>query len=139
LVWDYYIAFRNFWIFLLFSIFLLKDQVSLGQAFLIRMLFFVTIGNCEKIKSKVCNVLSNLDGNIILSNIFSMFLVSVNTRKHPLCFWWKKSTQYKRWDLVETNVWHTTLEMRFFFFFLLHYRMKFEIINNLVLELTFFW
>jgi hypothetical protein len=80
--------FVNFGFFLLFSKKLLKDQASFGQVFLILMLFFATIGNRENFKSKVRNVLSNLNGNI-----FSMFLVSVNARKHPLCFWWKEFKQ----------------------------------------------
>ncbi len=55
-----------------------------------------------------CVVLSNLDGNIIVFNVFSMFSASVNRRRHPLHFWrWKEPRQYTHWDLVETNVWHT--------------------------------
>jgi hypothetical protein len=62
------------------------DLASLGQVFFIWMLFFITLGNCAISKSKVPNVLSNLDGNIIGFNVFSMFLVSVNRRRHPLHF-----------------------------------------------------
>jgi hypothetical protein len=36
---------------------------------------------------------------------------------------------------METNVWHSTLEMKDMKF-LLHYKMNFEVLNNLVLELT---
>lgn len=36
---------------------------------------------------------------------------------------------------METNVWHSTLEMRDTKI-LLHYRMNFEAFNNLILELT---
>ncbi len=64
-----------------------------------------------------------------------MLLANVNGRRHPPCFWWKEPRQYTHWDLVETNVWHTTPEIRDRKF-LLHYRMSFEAFNNLVLELT---
>jgi hypothetical protein len=111
------------------------DLASLGQVFLIWMLLYVTLGNCATSKSKVHNVLSNLDGSIIGFNVFPMFLASVNGRRHPPCFWWKELKQYTHWDLVETNVWHTTFEIKDNFF-LLHYRMSFEAFNNLVLELT---
>jgi hypothetical protein len=47
----------------------------------------------------------------------------------------KKPKQHTHWDLVETNVWHTTPEIRDRKL-LLHYRMNFEAFNNLVLELT---
>jgi hypothetical protein len=43
--------------------------------------------------------------------------------------------QYTHWDLVETNVWHTTPKKKNRKF-LLHYIMSFEFFNNLVLELT---
>jgi len=65
------------------------------------------------------------------------FLVGVNGRKHSPHFWWKEPKQYTHWDLVETNVWYTTLDIRDGNF-LLHYRMSFEVFNNLVLELTHF-
>jgi hypothetical protein len=80
---------------------------SLGQVFFTWMLFFITLGNCAISKSEVHNVLSNLDGNIIRFSVFSMFLASVNRKRHPLHFWWKEPRQYTYWDLVETNVWHT--------------------------------
>jgi hypothetical protein len=64
-----------------------------------------------------------------------MFLASVNGRRHPSCFWWKEPKQCTHWDLVETIVWHTILEIRDRKF-LLHYKVSFEAYNNLVLELT---
>jgi len=86
----------------------------------------------------VHNVLSNLDGSIIGFNVFLMILASVNGRKYPPHFWWKKPKQYTHWDLVETNVWHTTPKIKNRKF-LLYYRMSFEAFNNLVLELTPFF
>ncbi len=82
-------------------------------------------------------MLSNLNGSIIGFNVFPMFLASVNGRRHQSCFWWKEHRQYTHWDLVKTNVWHTTLEIKDWKF-LLHYIMSFEAFNNLVLELTHF-
>ncbi len=107
---------------------------SFGQVFIIWMLLFVTLGNTIS-KSKVQNVLSNLNGSIRGFNVFPMFLVGVNGRKHSSCFWWKEPKQYTHWDLVETNVWHTIFEIRDRKF-LLCYKMNFETFNNLVLELT---
>ncbi len=57
---------------------------------LIWMLFFVTLGNCAISTSKVHNEVSNLNGNIIGFNVFLMFLVDVNGKRHPSCFWWKE-------------------------------------------------
>ncbi len=99
------------------------------------MLLFFTPGNCATFKYKVYNVLSILDGNMIWFNVFPMFWVDVNRKKYPPCLWWEKPRWYIYWDLVETNLWHTTLEMKDMKF-LLHYKMNFEILNNLVLELT---
>ncbi len=79
-------------------------------------------------------MLSNLNGSIIGFNVFPMFLASVNGRRHQSCFWWKEHRQYTHWDLVKTNVWHTTLEIKDWKF-LLHYIMSFEAFNNLVLGL----
>jgi len=107
---------------------------SFGQVFIIWTLLFVTLGNTIS-KSKVQNVLSNLNGSIRGFNVFPTFLVGVNGRKHSLCFWWKELKQYTHWDLVETNVWRTILEIRGRKF-LLCYKMNFETFNNLVLELT---
>jgi hypothetical protein len=74
------------------------------------MLFFITLGNCAICKFEVPNVLSNLNGNIIGFNIFSMFFTNVNRRRYSLHFWKepKQPRQYTHWDLVETNVWHTS-------------------------------
>jgi hypothetical protein len=108
LFWDYFRAFHYFRFFLLFSKFVIIDPTSLGQVFLIQMLLYVTLRNCATSKSKMCNVLSNLDGNIIKFNIFAMFLANVSGRRHRPHFWWKEPRQYTHWDLVETNVWHTT-------------------------------
>jgi hypothetical protein len=47
-------------------------------------------------------------------------------------FWWKEPRQYTHWDLVETNVWHTTLGIKDWKF-LLHYIMNFEAL------ITLFW
>jgi len=88
------------------------DLISLGQIFFTWMLLSVTLGNCAIFKSKVRNVLSNLDGSIIGFNVFPMFLASVNGRRHQSHFWWKEPRQYTLWDLVETNVWHTTPEIK---------------------------
>jgi hypothetical protein len=111
------------------------DLASLGQVFLIWILLSLTLGDCATSRSKVRNVLSNLDGSIIRFHVFPMLLVGVNERRHPPRFWWKEPRQYTHWELVETNVWHTTLEIRDRKF-LLHYRMSFEAFNNLVLEFT---
>jgi hypothetical protein len=111
------------------------DLASLGQVFLIWMLLSVTLGDCATSKSKMHNVLSNLDGSIIRFNVFPMLLIGVNGRRHPPRFWWKEPKQYIHWDLVETNVWHITLEIKDRNF-LLHYRVSSETFNNLVLELT---
>jgi len=110
------------------------DPASFGQIFLIWMLLFVTLKNCVISKSKVCNVLSNLNGSIIGFNLFPMFLANVNEKRHQSCFWWKKLRQYTRWDLVETNVWRTTLEIKDWKF-MLHYIISFKAFKNLVLEL----
>jgi hypothetical protein len=66
-----------------------------------------------------------------------MVLANVNRKRHPPHFWWKELKQYTHWDLMETNVWHTTSEIKDTKF-LLHYKMNFEAFNNLVLELTSF-
>jgi hypothetical protein len=114
------------------------DPTSFGQVLLIWMLLFVTLGNYAISKSKVHNELSNLNGSIIGFNVFQMFLANVNGKKHhPSRFWWKEPKQYTRWDLVETIVSHTILEIRDRKF-LLHYKISFEAFNNLVLELTHF-
>jgi len=63
-----------------------------------------------------------------------MLLADVNGRRNPPHFWWEKPKQHTHWDLLETNVWHTTPEIRDRKL-LLHYRMNFEAFNNLVLEL----
>ncbi len=47
----------------------------------------------------------------------------------------EKNLNNTHWDLVETNVWHSTLEMRDRKI-LLHYRIVFEAFDNLILELT---
>jgi hypothetical protein len=62
------------------------DLASLGQIFLIWMLFSITLGNCAISKSKVRNVLSNLNGSIIGFNVFPMFFASVNGRRHHHVF-----------------------------------------------------
>jgi hypothetical protein len=41
------------------------DSASFGQVFFIWMLLSITLGNCAISKSKVHNLLSNLDGSII--------------------------------------------------------------------------
>jgi hypothetical protein len=41
-----------------------------------------------------------------------MLLANVNGKRNPPHFWWKEPRQYTDWDLVETNVWHTTLEIK---------------------------
>jgi hypothetical protein len=51
------------------------------------MLFSITLGNCATSKSKLHDVLSNLDESIIRFNVFPMFLANV---RHPLNFWWKE-------------------------------------------------
>jgi hypothetical protein len=107
------------------------NLASLGQVFLIWILLSITLGNCATSKFKVHNVLANLDESIIRFNVFPMLLGDVNERRHPLCFWWKEPRQYAHWELVETNVWHTTPEIRDRKF-LLHYKMSFEAFNNLV-------
>ncbi len=53
------------------------DLASLGQVFLIWMLLSLTLEDCATSKSKVRNVLSNLDGSIIRFNVFPMLLVGV--------------------------------------------------------------
>ncbi len=80
-------------IFVVFKI-CVHDLASLGQVFFILMLCFITLGNRAISKSKVCNVLSNLDGSVIEFNVFFMFLASVNGRRRPMHFWWKKPKQY---------------------------------------------
>ncbi len=70
------------------------DLASLGQVFFIWMLCFITFGNRVISKSKVCNMLSNLKGSIIGFNVFPMFSVGVNGRRHPTHFWWEKPRQY---------------------------------------------
>jgi hypothetical protein len=47
----------------------------------------------------------------------------------------EKNLNNTHWNFVETNVWHSTLEMRDRKI-LFHYRMNFEAFNNLILELT---
>jgi len=51
---------------------------------------FVTLGNCVTSKSKVHNVLSNLDESIIEFNVVPMLWDNVNRRRYSSCFWWKK-------------------------------------------------
>jgi hypothetical protein len=92
------------------------DPTSFGQVFLIWMLLFVTLRNCA---------------------ISQMFLASVNGKRDPSHFWWKELKQYTHWDLVETIVRHTLIEIRDRKF-LLHYKISFGAFNNLVLELTHF-
>ncbi len=58
------------------------DMASLGQVFLILMLFSITLGNCATSISKVHNVFSNLHGNIIGFNVFSMLWAGASRRKH---------------------------------------------------------
>ncbi len=62
------------------------DLASLGQVFLIWMLLSLTLGDCASSRSKVRNVLSNLDGSIIRFNVFSMLLANVNGRRHHRTF-----------------------------------------------------
>jgi hypothetical protein len=57
------------------------DLTSFGQVFIIWMLLSITLWNCATSKSKVHNVLSNLDGNIIGFNVFLMLLANVNGRR----------------------------------------------------------
>ncbi len=83
------IAFYNIRGFLLFSKFVEMDLVSLEQVFIIWMLFSITLGNCATSKSKVCNVFSNLNRNIIGFNVSPMFFADVNRKGHPPHFWWK--------------------------------------------------
>jgi hypothetical protein len=70
------------------------DLTSFGQVFIIWMLLSITLGNCATSKSKVHNVLSNLDGNIIRFNVFLMLLANVNGRRYPPRFGWKELKQY---------------------------------------------
>jgi hypothetical protein len=86
-------------------------------------------------KSNVRHVFSNINGSLIGFNFLPKLWVSVNKR-HPPCLWWKELRQYRHiGTFVETNVWHTALEMKDNVF-LLYDKMNFEAFNNLVLELT---
>ncbi len=121
---DYYSTFHNF-------------RVSIGQMFLIWMLFSITLGNYATSNERwEYSIASKFRWSIIEFNVFPMFLANVNRSKHLPHFWWKKLRQYTHWDLVETNVWHTTPSMKDKKF-LLHYKMNCETFNNLVLEDTF--
>ncbi len=75
---------------------MLLDPTSIGQMFLIWMLFSITLGNCATSNERWGHniVLPNLDGSIIGLNVFAMFLTNVNRRKHLSHFWWKKLRQY---------------------------------------------
>jgi len=108
------------------------DLISLGQVFFISMFLICYTGNFMTFKSNVRHVFSNINGSLIGLNFLPKLWVSVN-KKHPPCLWWKELRQYTHWDLVETNVWHTTLKTKDNFF-LLHDKMNFEAFNNLVLE-----
>jgi hypothetical protein len=108
LFWDCYSAFHYFRVFfLLFSNLCSWVRPHLGKYFSLGCYFLLHLEIVQYLKSEGHNVLSNLDGNIIRFSVFSMFLASVNRKRHPLHFWWKEPRQYTYWDLVETNVWHT--------------------------------
>ncbi len=59
------------------------NLASIGQIFLIWMLFSVALGNCATSKFKVHNVLSNLDGSIIDSKfLFSQMEIQIKVNCH---------------------------------------------------------
>jgi hypothetical protein len=114
-------------------------QLHLGKFFSSKCSLFVTLGNFMTWKSNVCHVFSNINGSLISFNFLHRLWASVNKR-HLSYLWWKKLRQYTHWELVETNVWHTTLKMKVFFF-LLNDKNEFWSFQqpSLVLGLTPFW